>query len=386
MAIPLDGGAARTVAEIPGRSISLSRDGTRVAYLVGGASGGGAGGRGGRGGRGRGAQPAADESAQAPPRPAEIHVRSLADGADRIVATLSEPIASVGWVNDTQLALAAGGGGETIRHEQTPDYSGAKIIYTITERAAGTPADTYVLPRQRRHAGQIQRRRRRRTRRRRALARRVAFPDRSPGAQLQAAQHPRRLDRRRRTAPRARGRQDNVLEHDRRCPRRIAGLARRQVDLVRQRRGRLGSPLRRARAPAARRCRSRRGSSRRGGRRGRPTARASRSTRTSGPNPGTRQIGVATIGADPSHATIATVTSGRGTNIDAAVVARRHAARLPAHRSAELRRPVRGRRRPGRDAKPVRLTDSMPASIDRSALVEPELVHYPGPDGKPVPA
>ena len=148
MAIPLTGGTATSVTEIPGRSISLSRDGRRVAYLVGGAAGaGGGGGRGGRGRGGRGGAPAvppADEPAQS--RPAEIHVRSLADGSDRVVATLTEPIAAVAWVNDNQLSLSAAAGGETIRHEQTPDYSGAKIIYTITERVAGTPADTWVLP------------------------------------------------------------------------------------------------------------------------------------------------------------------------------------------------------------------------------------------------
>jgi len=37
-------------------------------------------------------------------------------------------------------------------------------------------------------------------------------------------------------------------------------------------------------------------------------------------------------------------------------------------------------------ATPLRLTDSMPASIDRSAFVEPEMVHYAGPDGQQVPA
>ena len=34
---------------------------------------------------------------------------------------------------------------------------------------------------------------------------------------------------------------------------------------------------------------------------------------------------------------------------------------------------------------PVRLSDSMPAGIDRDALVEPQFVHFPGADGKPVP-
>jgi dipeptidyl aminopeptidase/acylaminoacyl peptidase len=37
-------------------------------------------------------------------------------------------------------------------------------------------------------------------------------------------------------------------------------------------------------------------------------------------------------------------------------------------------------------ARPVRLTRSMPDGIDRAALVAPQLVHYPGPDGKSVPA
>jgi dipeptidyl aminopeptidase/acylaminoacyl peptidase len=38
------------------------------------------------------------------------------------------------------------------------------------------------------------------------------------------------------------------------------------------------------------------------------------------------------------------------------------------------------------NAKVTRLTSSMPASIDKTQLVAPELIHYPGPDGKPVPA
>ena len=38
------------------------------------------------------------------------------------------------------------------------------------------------------------------------------------------------------------------------------------------------------------------------------------------------------------------------------------------------------------NAKPVRLTDSMPASIDKTQLVEPKLVHYKAADGKDVAA
>ena len=79
-----------------------------------------------------------------------------------------------------------------------------------------------------------------------------------------------------------------------------------------------------------------------------------------------------------------TITSGRGTNIapqwspDGTRLVYQH---TDPQNSADLFVDRRHRR-----AKPVRLSDSMPAAIDRSALVEPELVHYPGPDGQQVPA
>jgi dipeptidyl aminopeptidase/acylaminoacyl peptidase len=38
------------------------------------------------------------------------------------------------------------------------------------------------------------------------------------------------------------------------------------------------------------------------------------------------------------------------------------------------------------NAKPLRVSDSMPASMDKSAFVEPEAIHYAGPDGQQVPA
>jgi dipeptidyl aminopeptidase/acylaminoacyl peptidase len=100
--------------------------------------------------------------------------------------------------------------------------------------------------------------------------------------------------------------------------------------------------------------------------------------------PGTRHIEFATIDDNPATATIVTVTSGRGTNTapqwspddkrllfqhtDYQSSADLYVADAAAH------------------AKVTRLTSSMPASIDKSQLVAPELVHYPGPDGKSVPA
>jgi dipeptidyl aminopeptidase/acylaminoacyl peptidase len=93
---------------------------------------------------------------------------------------------------------------------------------------------------------------------------------------------------------------------------------------------------------------------------------------------------IATIGSDPVHATIAPVTSGRGTNIapawspDGTRLVYQH---TDPHNSADLF-VVEAKRA----ATPTRLTDSMPASMDRSAFVEPEAVRYAGPDGQQVPA
>jgi dipeptidyl aminopeptidase/acylaminoacyl peptidase len=100
--------------------------------------------------------------------------------------------------------------------------------------------------------------------------------------------------------------------------------------------------------------------------------------------PGTRQIEVATIGDDPAAATIVTVTSGSGTNTapqwspDDKRLLFQH---TDSQNSADLYVADAAA-----NAKVTRLTSSMPASIDKSQLVAPQLIHYPGPDGKQVPA
>jgi len=99
---------------------------------------------------------------------------------------------------------------------------------------------------------------------------------------------------------------------------------------------------------------------------------------------GDRHLYVAAIGADPAHATIAAVTSGRGTDIapqwspDGARLVYQH---TDPHNSADL---WMAEARPA--AKPARLSDSMPAAMDRASFVEPESVSYAGPDGQKVPA
>jgi len=100
--------------------------------------------------------------------------------------------------------------------------------------------------------------------------------------------------------------------------------------------------------------------------------------------PGTRQIQVATIAADPVNATIVTVTSGSGTNTapqwspDDRRLLFQH---TDAQSSADLYVADAAA-----NAKVTRLTSSMPTSIDKSQLAAPTLIHYPGPDEKPVPA
>ena len=98
---------------------------------------------------------------------------------------------------------------------------------------------------------------------------------------------------------------------------------------------------------------------------------------------GDRHVGIATIGSDPAHATITYVTTGKGTNIephwspDDKYLVYQH---TDTRNSADF---FAAEAKAG--AKPVRLSDSMPASIDKSQFVEPEFVHFPGADGKPVP-
>ncbi|MPZ17401.1 MAG: prolyl oligopeptidase family serine peptidase, partial [Luteitalea sp.] len=104
-----------------------------------------------------------------------------------------------------------------------------------------------------------------------------------------------------------------------------------------------------------------------------------------GGHPGTRHIAVAALGDDPSAATITQLTDGRGTNTeprwspDGTRLLYQH---TDPSNSADLY--VVAANDTG--APPVRLSSSMPASIARDGLVEPELVRYRAPDGQQVPA
>jgi dipeptidyl aminopeptidase/acylaminoacyl peptidase len=99
--------------------------------------------------------------------------------------------------------------------------------------------------------------------------------------------------------------------------------------------------------------------------------------------PGVRHLAVATVTGDAPS--VVEITSGRGTNTepvwspDGRSLAYQH---TDPQTSAEIYVVAAGTGA----AAGTRLTDSMPAGIDRQAFVEPELVSYAAADGKKVPA
>jgi dipeptidyl aminopeptidase/acylaminoacyl peptidase len=112
--------------------------------------------------------------------------------------------------------------------------------------------------------------------------------------------------------------------------------------------------------------------------------------------PGDRHIGIAHLGVESGSSSVESsfsridrapvkvemITSGRGTDTspiwspDGTKIVYQH---TDPHNSADLFVVDVASR------KATRLSSSMPASMDHAAFVEPEFVHYPGPDGQQVP-
>jgi dipeptidyl aminopeptidase/acylaminoacyl peptidase len=99
--------------------------------------------------------------------------------------------------------------------------------------------------------------------------------------------------------------------------------------------------------------------------------------------PGTRQIGMATIAGDAQpQARVSLITDARGTHIapewspDGTRLVYQH---TDPQTSADLFV------MPAAGGQPTRLSTSLPEAIAKADLVAPELITYPGPDGKPVP-
>jgi len=328
----------------------------------------------GRGGRGRGATSAG---------PSELWIRTIAGGQEKKLVTEDSGIGGVGWSPDGAYVLFTVGGG-VIRHEQTPAYSGSKIIYTITENVPGKP---------------------------------MAIPVAGGAAKEMAASGfgaRRWLDARHfiseRTSPDFKRRTASVVDVETGSSRvlyedvedkfySITGDAganaqpspdKKWVMFVSDRDGwdhiyvipATSAPASGAKNDGAIQITKGRFESWRP--QWSPDGKQIAFDANEPDHYGDRHLYLATLGADPAHATITALTTGRGTDIapqwspDGTRLVYQH---TDAHNSADLwvieAKP---------NAKPLRVSDSMPASMDKSAFVEPQEIHYAGPDGQQVPA
>jgi dipeptidyl aminopeptidase/acylaminoacyl peptidase len=319
--------------------------------------------------------PSPDGARVAIARDADLVVKTVATGSEVRAAQAPAKISGVSWSPDGAYIVFTAGD-RTIRHEQTPDYSGSKIIYTITEYVAG---DVYALPSA---GGTAKRLGPAGYGERRWVDSRHFVTDRlSEGWKRRAI-----------VLTDVTGGEPRVLHEDiepkfwsmtyvadgNGMPspdgKWVAFLS--DADgwdhvYVMPSSGGAAVQVTKGRFDVWRPAWS-------------PDSTRIAFDANEPDRPGTRHLGVATLNGDPARASITMITSGRGTNIaptwspDGKRVAYQH---TDPHNSADLYVVDAAA-----NAKPVRLTDSMPANVDHSAFVEPELVHYPGPDGQQVPA
>jgi dipeptidyl aminopeptidase/acylaminoacyl peptidase len=302
----------------------------------------------------------------------DLWIRTLSDGREWKVAHDDSSIGGATWSPDgAHLAFSAGA--QSIRHEQTPEYSGAKIIYTITER---TPSQLFIV----------------------AAAGGKPVAVGTPGGG-----NVRWIDAKRlvfeRTSPDFKRRTMFVAD--------VSGVAKQAREDVDEKFWSIPGGA----VPVAQASPDGKWIAFLSDRDGwdhlyvmpstggeavqitrgnfevwRPSW-SHDSTRIAfdanqADNPGRRHLGVATIGGDPAKASITMITSGRGTNIapewspDDRRLVYQH---TDSQNSADLFviEATAG-------ARAARLSDSMPP-VDKSRFVEPQYVHYPGPDGQQVP-
>jgi dipeptidyl aminopeptidase/acylaminoacyl peptidase len=366
----LSGGAPSAVWTTPQTEsgFAVSPDSTHVAFVramsgAAPAAGTGRGGRGGGGGAG-----------------GDLIVRSLADGKESVVLRGdNHVIGGLSWSPDGK-AIVFGDNNRAIRHEQTPAYSGSKIIYTITENV---PGETGVVNTDA------------------SGMKTLAAGGGGGGRRWLDAKHF-LVDR---TSPDFKRRTTSLVDIGGGEPRVLHEEVTEKFWSITGDNGSQPSPDGKWVAFLSDRdgwdhIYVMRSASLSGERnepvqitKGKFEVRAPQwspdSTRivfdaNEPDHYGDRHLYVATIGSDPAHATVAAITSGRGTDIapqwspDGTRVVYQH---TDPHNSADIwladAKPA---------AEPIRLSDSMPASIDRAQFVEPESVSYAGPDGQKVPA
>jgi dipeptidyl aminopeptidase/acylaminoacyl peptidase len=305
----------------------------------------------------------------------DLWARTLADGTETKIAHDAASIGGIAWSPDgAHLGFLAGA--KNIRHEETPDYSGAKIIYTITER---TPSQAFVVsstggtpkaiadPRAVSGGRWIDRShvvfdRQGSDYKTRSIFVATALTGKTET--LYAETDPKFWSIPGQADPAARPSPDGkwiAFVSDRDGWDHLYVMPSGGGDAVQITKGQFEA-WRPSWSPDSTRL----------------VFDANERLR-----PGTRHLGVATIGTDPKRATVAMITTGRGTNTWATW-------------SPDGKRLVYQHTDPQNSADlfvvdatapqvPVRLSESMPPGMDRSAFIEPELVHYPGPDGQQVP-
>ena len=361
MQVAVSGGEPSAVWSTPQAesNITLSPDGARVAFV----------------------RPATG-SGQAR---ADLVVRMLADGREKILISSDQAaIGGVSWSPDGQ-ALVYTAGGRTVRHEQTPPYSGSKIIYTISENV---PGETNVVaaaggpPTALGTGGGVGGRR--------WLDPRHFLVDRTSS------------DFKRRTTALVdiAGGEPKVL-HEEVAERfwSITGDANagsqpspdgKWIAFLSDRDGWDHVYVMPAAGGAAVQVTKGRFEAWRP--QWSPDSTRLAFDANEPDHYGDRHLYIATIGSDPARATIAAVTGGRGTDIapqwspDGTRLVYQH---TDPHNSADLWMVTVSASSQSAIRNPpsaIRVSDSMPAAMDRSAFVEPESVSYAGPDGQKVPA
>ena len=113
--VAVTGGAPKAVwnKPDPGRGYVPSPDGKRVAFV-------------------RSKHPAGDDGAH----PSELIIRWLSDGTESTTAHDDVSIHGILWSPDG-LSIAYTGGAKIIHHDESPSYSGEKIIYRVSEYVPG---------------------------------------------------------------------------------------------------------------------------------------------------------------------------------------------------------------------------------------------------------
>ena len=358
--VGVDGAAPATAVSTVGFGAVPSPDGTRVAYVVGG-----------------------DRGEAAP----VVHVRALADGADAVVGSVAGA-RGLSWRDASTLMVTIGGVGETVNHDQTPSYSGAKILFRTVEYAPPTtPPEFALVPASGGAPTRV------------SIAPVPGTTFGGGGLRWIDDSHvlfDRTLNFKKRSiyvADVHTGQATAVHEDDKSTtfwsvpPDAQAGSQAspdgQWISFLSDRDG--WDQLYVMPATGGDAAEITKGAFEAWRPAWSPDATRIAFDSNEGPNPGSRHIGIANINGDPSKAWIRMVTSGRGVDVQPAW-------------SPDGRKLVYQHSDPQNSADlyvvdvttggstPVRLTSSMPKAIDKTKLVEPELIHYPGPDGTPVPA